>query len=185
MNPITHYLISFAISSNFTLSKKERTLTTISGIIPDIDGIGIIAELISKKTNYNLNWWSEYHHVLAHNITFAIIISLFVFILTRKIRCFLLSFFIFHIHLFCDIIGGRGPDGFQWPIDYLYPFSNKLQLVWYGQWQLNSWQNIVITIIFIIITIKIAIKKNISPIEIFSEKYNKIVILTIKNRFKN
>lgn len=41
----------------------------------------------------------------------------------------------------------RGPDGYQWPIPYLPPFSNAWQWVWKGQWALNSPPNLLITML--------------------------------------
>ena len=47
----------------------------------------------------------------------------------------------FHLHLLGDIIGAKGPEGYQWPIPYFQPFSNSLQITWEGQWAINAWPN--------------------------------------------
>jgi inner membrane protein len=65
----------------------------------------------------------------------------------------------FHLHLLCDILGSKGPDGYQWPIPYLKPFSDVWQLSWAGQWQLNAWQNIAITSVAILFILYQAFKR--------------------------
>jgi hypothetical protein len=67
---------------------------------------------------------------------------------------------VFHLHLLGDLVGSRGPDGYQWPINYLYPFSERLELVWAGQWELYAWPNILITGFFLSATIYIAWRKS-------------------------
>lgn len=88
---------------------------------------------------------------------------------------------IFHIHLIEDLVGSRGPDGDQWPIPYLKPFSSNMQLVWHGQWSLNGWQNYVITLSLAGITFWIAAKKGISPVEIFSPTADERVVSVIRS----
>ena len=51
----------------------------------------------------------------------------------------------FSVHIIADVLGGRGPDGHQWPISLLQPFSDSCVLTWSGQWQLNAWPNFAVT----------------------------------------
>jgi len=44
-----------------------------------------------------------------------------------KWKVALLAFVSFHLHLAEDILGSRGPDGYQWPIRYLKPFSQAAE----------------------------------------------------------
>jgi len=46
MSPITHLLISWNIANRCRVNKKDRLLITTTGIIPDIDGLVIIDDLI-------------------------------------------------------------------------------------------------------------------------------------------
>ena len=91
-------------------------------------------------------------------------------------------FISFHLHLLCDVIGARGPDGDQWPIPYLKPFSNAVQLTWHGQWALNAWQNFVITGFFLLTTLWFAQKNASSPVELFSESANQDLIRALRQR---
>lgn len=185
MNPITHFLTSWVVADlSGKLKKKDLLLITVAGISPDVDGLGAIVEILTRNSSNPLLWWSEYHHSL-HTLLFSLIITLLVYFLsTNKLLSALLSFLAIHIHFFCDIVGSRGPDGYQWPIFYFKPFSESFQIVWSGQWALNSWQNILITIILIAIVFFLAIKRGYSPLFFISEKYDKLFVETLKKRFK-
>jgi hypothetical protein len=93
-----------------------------------------------------------------------------------------LVFISFHLHLLCDLIGARGPDGDQWPIPYLKPFSNSVQLAWHGQWALNAWQNFAITGFLLLATFWIAVKYGSSPVELVSETWNGKFVQALRAR---
>ena len=159
-------------------------MVTWAGVAPDLDGMGIIAERLTQNLAHPLNWWSDYHHVLGHNIGFAMATTVVVIIFARqKFGTALLAFFSFHLHLLADLVGARGPDGDQWPIPYLLPFSNQLQLTWSGQWALNAWPNIVITAVFIGIAAVLARQRGFSPLELFSDKADAAFVRVLRNRF--
>ena len=88
----------------------------------------------------------------------------------------------FHLHLLCDLLGARGPDGDQWPIPYLKPFSNAVQLTWHGQWALNAWQNFVITGLLLLATFWIAWKHGSSPVELVSDSANESFVSALRRR---
>ena len=88
----------------------------------------------------------------------------------------------FHLHLLGDIIGARGPDGYQWPIPYLLPFSGWLQLTWGGQWALNGWPNMVITAGLIALAMVLAWRRGYSPLGIFSERADRVFVETLRAR---
>jgi hypothetical protein len=96
----------------------------------------------------------------------------------------LLVFISFHLHLLCDLIGARGPDGDQWPIPYLKPFSNSIQLTWHGQWALNGWQNFVVTVLLLIAAFWFAWKYGSSPLELVSQPANRALTHTLRQRFR-
>ena len=167
-----------------SLDRKERALVTWASVVPDVDGLGIIAERLTQNSAHPLNWWSEYHHVLGHNVGFAIVVTAFAAVLAKqKIKVALLSFLSFHLHLLADLVGARGPDGDQWPIPYLLPFSNRLQLTWSHQWALNAWPNIVITAVLIVMAVALARRRGFSPLEMFSAKVDAVVVGTLRARF--
>jgi hypothetical protein len=64
----------------------------------------------------------QYHHVFAHNVFFCLILTAFVYIISKKkVLSAFLVLLSFHIHLLGDLLSGRGPDGTIWTISYLYP----------------------------------------------------------------
>jgi inner membrane protein len=167
-----------------SLSKRERAMVTWASVVPDVDGLGIVAEKLTEHSAHPLNWWSEYHHVLGHNLGFAIIVTVAAAIFAkRKFATARLVCLSFHLHLLADLVGARGPDGDQWPIPYLLPFSNAWQLTWSGQWALNAWQNFLITGALIVAALLLARCRGFSPLEIFSQKLDAIVVTTLRNRF--
>lgn len=184
MNPVTHFFIGWVTANTTPFTRRERTLVTVASIIPDADGFGMLPEYLTRNTTHPLLWYSDYHHVLGHNIYFALIVTAGSFLIaTRRWKTAIFVFLSFHIHLLGDIIGGRGPDGYQWPILYFYPFRQGIQLAWQGQWMLNAWQNIIITLIALGITFYLAWKRGYSPIEIVSQKADKRFIETLRHRF--
>lgn len=184
MSPITHFFIGWVTANVAGLDRRERLCVTLAGVIPDADGLGIVAEVATRHSNHPLTWWSDYHHVLGHNLGFGLLVTAVCFGVARKRwTTAALAFISFHLHLLCDLVGARGPDGDQWPIPYLLPFSNSWQLVWPGQWVLNAWPNFLITGITIVLTLLLAWKRGFSPLEIFSRRADKIFVDTLQRRF--
>ena len=127
-------------------------------------------------------WFSLSHHSL-HNLVFALVIAAIASALAaQKWKTGLLALLSFHIHLFEDVLGSRGPEGYQWPIPYLAPISSNLQLVWGGQWGLNAWQNILITAVLLLITLWLAWRRGFSPLEMVSVKADAALVATLRRR---
>ncbi len=186
MSPITHLLISWSIANTSNINRRERTLVTIAGIIPDIDGAGLLFDFFRNGSGQPFQLWSKYHHIIGHNIGFGFLLIMFALILsTRRITTGLLVFSSFHLHLICDLVGSKGPNGFQWPIPYLLPFSEVWQWTWEYQWQLNAWPNFAITIFTLILTFYYAWKHGLSPLEIISCKANDVFVSALRQRFGN
>ncbi|HEX3105283.1 MAG TPA: metal-dependent hydrolase, partial [Terriglobales bacterium] len=189
MSPVTHFFAGWLLASvsptgrPTTLTRREKALVVAAAVAPDIDGLGIIPELLTRNTSHPLLWFSQYHHSL-HTLAFALVCTVAAYLIAAPFANFsfgpsikgrpspshplltsLLVFISFHLHLLCDLIGARGPDGDQWPIPYLKPFSNTLQLTWHGQWALNGWQNFLITGFLLVATFWIAYRHGDSPLE--------------------
>jgi hypothetical protein len=184
MSPITHLFVSWVVANTADLNRHERACVTLAGVIPDADGLGIIAEVATRNSDHPLTWWSDYHHVLCHNIGFCLLVMLGCFaVAKRRWITATLAFTTFQLHLLCDLVGARGPDGNQWPIPYLLPFSNSWQLAWSGQWALNGWQNFLITGIAIVLTLFLAWKRGYSPLEMISLRADQVFVKTLRKRF--
>ncbi|MEE8240230.1 MAG: metal-dependent hydrolase [Nitrospirales bacterium] len=184
MNPITHFLGGWMVASAWTLDRRERAIVTLASVAPDIDGVGLVAEVLTRDTGHPLLWWSHYHHVFGHNLAFGLLVAGGSFLLaTQRWKTALLAFLSFHLHLFCDVIGSRGPDGYQWPIAYFYPFSDAWQWTWSGQWELHAWPNVVFTVVALLVTFYLARTRGYSPVELFSDSADRTFVETLRQRF--
>jgi len=186
MNPITHFLISANVSQYCDLDQRDAILVTTGGIICDLDGLGAVGDFFfnNQALITGSGLYARYHHILCHNIAFCLVCTFFVYLFSkRKFLTSALFALTFHLHLLCDILGSGGGDGYRWPIPYLYPFSMTPQLEWAGQWELASWQNSVITLVFIVTTLMFAQRKGSSPLGWISKKADKALIDTLRKRF--
>ena len=185
MSPITHFLMGWAVANSApSLSKRERALVTWASVVPDIDGLGIIADRLTRNSNHPLNWWGDYHHTLGHNFGFAIVVAAIAAIFAKqRVKTTLLVLLSFHLHLLADLVGARGPDGDQWPIPYLLPFSKQMQLAWSGQWALNAWPNMVISAGLIAVMLILARQRGFSPLEMVSSRADALFVRALRTRF--
>ncbi len=211
MSPVTHFFAGWILASAFpvgrptSLTRREKMLVVAAAVAPDLDGAGIIPELLTRNSSHPLLWFSQYHHTL-HTLAFALACTLAAYLIAGPWTNFtlrpmvfypgvpghqspthpwltaMLVFLGFHLHLLCDLIGARGPDGYQWPIPYLKPFSNAWQLTWHGQWALNGWQNFVVTGLFLAVTLWIAGKYSSSPLELASGTANRAFTQALRQR---
>ena len=201
MNPITHALsgwcLAEAVWRTGTLAcpdrqdclsstgRRDRAVVVASAIAPDLDGFGMVPELLTRNSRDPLLWWTDYHHLLAHNLLFALVAAALGAMLAsahNRVKVALLAFAGVHLHLLGDVIGSRGPDGYQWPIPYLYPFSDSVSIAWDGQWVLNAWQNIAITIALLVATFALAWSRGYSPVGLFSRRADAAFVATLRRR---
>jgi hypothetical protein len=199
MSPVTHFFAGWLLACATPLNRREKAAVVCAGLAPDLDGLGAIPELLTRNSSHPLLWFSQYHHSL-HTLAFALFATVAAWLVSappgftlrpkllsldrrRPAITALLALLSFHLHLFCDLIGSRGPDGYVWPIPYLAPFSAKLQLAWQGQWALNGWQNIAITITLLLVSFWIAWKHAKSPFELVSPQANNMLVDTLRRRF--
>ncbi len=184
MSPITHFFISWSVANTAGLDRRDRALVTLAGIIPDADGVGIMVDFFMRRTSSPTDFWTQWHHILGHNLGFAFFIVLLAALLAhrRKMTAFLV-FIAFNLHILGDIIGARGPDGNQWPIPYFSPFYRGLELCWEGQWALNAWPNFLITAVCLFFMFSIAVKKGISPLELISKRADQAFVGALQKRF--
>lgn len=184
MSPMTHLLASWSVAGTANLSTRERALVTIAGIAPDIDGAGLILDMLNRNGSEHLELWEKYHHVLGHNIGFGLLLAIAALALsTRRRPVCVLVLVSFHLHLLCDLLGSKGPEGYQWPIPYLLPFSNVWQWQWAGQWQLNAWPNFAITSLLIGYGLFLAWRKQASPLQFISSRMHDGLVQTLQKRF--
>ncbi len=84
MSPATHFLVSWVVASAGGLSRRERAAVTVAGIAADADALGLIAEELTRGWDRPLLWWTDYHHVLAHNLAFGLTVAGVTFLLAQQ-----------------------------------------------------------------------------------------------------
>ena len=103
MSPVTHFLTGWVLANSTALSRRDRALVTWSAVVPDVDGLGIVAEVLTRNSSHPLLWFSRFHHSL-HNFTFAIVVGLLALVLAeRRWTTATMCFLGFHLHLFEDL----------------------------------------------------------------------------------
>jgi inner membrane protein len=184
LSPITHFLTGWALANTVpSLTARDRALITFAGVVPDIDGLGAIPEMMTRNSAHPLEWFSLYHHQM-HTLAFSLLVTLAAFVLAR--RAWItgpLALISFHLHLFEDVLGGRGPDGYAWPIPYLKPFSDAWTISWSGQWGLNAWPNFAITIALLLVAFYLAWSRGYSPLEMVSGRADQAFVAALRKRF--
>ena len=182
MSPITHFFSGWVLANCVHLERRDRALITIAAVIPDIDGLGLIPEWLTANSPHPLMWFTRYHHSL-HTLPFAFIVTALAFVVARyRWLPAIMVFLSFHVHLLEDLLGSRGPDGYQWPIPYLKPFSSW-EISWSGQWALNDWRNVVITAALLFISLYLARQRGYSFIEMFSRRADVLLVTRLRERF--
>jgi inner membrane protein len=180
MSPVTHFLSGWVFANCFDLDRRDRTLITWAAVVPDLDGLGAVPEILTRNSDHPWTWFSQYHHSL-HTLWFALFCAILAMIIARRRWITGVTVFAaFHIHLLGDLLGARGPDGYVWPITYLWPIRS-VSLSWSGEWPLNSWQNLVITLALLVISVWIIRVKGRSPVEPFSLSADRAVVTAFQN----
>lgn len=184
MNPATHLLVGWSVANAVEIERRDRALVTLAGVIPDVDGLGILLDFATGNRADGLAWWWKFHHVLAHNIAAAVAVVVIAFCLAkRRFVTALLAGVSFHLHILGDIAGSRGPDGYQWPVPYLRPFSDAWEFTWSGQWELDAWPNFAITAALLALTLRLAWRRGHSPLELISGRADRAFVATLRRRF--
>jgi inner membrane protein len=149
----------------------------------DLDGLGLVAEVATRNSDQPLFWWSEYHHVLGHNLLFALLLAAVAWVHFRKLLVAGSVAAMVHLHLLGDLVGSRGPDGYQWPISYLWPFSSWPSLAVPWQWKLNAWPNVALSVALLSYTLWFAWRAGTSPLALFSARTNTALVQALRSRF--
>jgi hypothetical protein len=183
MSPITHFLASWAVAEACTTDERERLWICLAGVAPDVDGLGIAVDLTNEMlARQPTQLYQTYHHFLFHGLFGALVtVAIARAFGVRRLWALLLVFLSFHLHLICDFVGARSPERCDvWVIRYLGPFTYKWTFWWSHQWPLNGWQNFLITIALLVWTFARAIRNGASPVSLFSQKCDSILVGTLR-----
>lgn len=179
MSPITHLLASWIVAAKTTDNLRDRRLVSLAGVAPDLDGLGIIVDIV--KGNFargDLVYYPTWHHWLAHGLPAAVVISAALAACARrKGRVLGLGLLVFHLHLLCDYFGSRGPGRMDyWYIYYLGPFSLRPRWAWDHQWALDAWPNRVITVVLFFWSLWLAVKMGDSFVGVINRRVDKVFV---------
>ncbi len=186
MHPITHFLGSWTLGDNVVVDLRDRNLITWAGVLPDLDGLGVALDAGQKLLGQPSSWhYGDYHHQLFHGLPGALLLPA---ILApwgrRKLRVAAFGFLAVHLHLLCDVVGSRGPDATDiWPIWYLAPLSDRLAIIWSGQWPVNAWPNILITLVLLAYVFWAGLVRGHSVVGVFSKTADTLVVETFRARW--
>lgn len=187
MSPITHYLTSWVLADQVLDNERDVNLVALSGIAPDLDSLGVVADLANSWLGRpETDYYASLHHWLLHGAAGALVISAALAAgAQRKAKVFFWSLLIFHIHLVCDVLGSRGPqDSGIWPLYYWGPFTDKNGIiVWADQWLLNGWQNISLTVALLAWTFFVMWRWDRSPFSLMAPKVHAALVATLRQRF--
>ena len=184
MNPITHLLLSWGVANSVPGGRRERAAVTLAGLVPDLDGLGAVAELATRGSARPLAWYSEYHRVLPHNVLGAVAVAAAcAAVARRRLAAALGGLAAFHLHLLGDLLGSQGPDGSQWEIYYLWPFTRAWPWSSALQWRLDAWPNVLITTLALALAFYLAWRRGFSPLELLSRRADAALVATLRRRF--
>jgi hypothetical protein len=187
MNPITHFLASWASADAAGLEGRDRALVSLCGVAPDLDGLGVVVDGANHLLGRPDSWYfGQYHHALLHGLPAAILIPGVATLFARnRLRAFVMGCGVVHLHFLCDLLGSRGPGVDDlWPLPYLAPFSNRVTFQWAGQWPVNAWPNIAFTVALIAYSFYRAVKSGYSPVGVFSAAGDRAFVAAVQQRWR-
>lgn len=182
MSPVTHLLASWVVAAGATDNERDRCIVAWAGLAPDLDGLGLIADIATADSAHSTDWYPQYHHFLLHGIFAAIACAcVAAWLGRRRLRVALLVLIVFHLHLICDLVGSRGPSPEDlWPIFYFGPITKEPMWLWHGQWPLDAWPNRLISVVLLIASFVIAERKGFSIVGLFSRRGDRVFVSTLR-----
>lgn len=186
MNVITHFLTGWVLAEHSGLNHRDRSLVTWACVLPDADGLGVLPDLANQLLGRPAtDFYAEWHHMMLHGIFGAFLISACAYGLAKnKARTAVFAFAAVHLHLLCDLLGSRGATAEEiWPLNYLAPFTNAWPIAWNGQWALNAWPNLVLTIALLAYTFHRAVRTGKSPVSMFHAEANEKFVEALRRRW--
>jgi len=172
MSPIAHFVGSWLVASVTATNSRDRRLITLAGVLPDIDGLGMVADVVKHlATGAELNfvYYQKFHHLWLHGWPGALLVAgVLAAGANQRWRVALGCLITFHLHLLCDLLGSRGPTPADlWPICYGEPLFRHPVWFWKRQWRLDGWQNSAIFMVMFAWALRGAVKHGYSFAEFF------------------
>ena len=185
MSPITHFIGSWLVASVTVNNPRDRRLVTLAGIIPDADGLGMVADVVKSLVSGQelaFPYYQRFHHLWLHGWPGALLAAVLLASLGRqRLRVGFWCLVVFHLHLLCDLAGSRGPSSADlWPICYGEPLFRHPIWFWKGQWKLDGWQNVSLSLLVFALMLCLATKRGYSCVEVFSPRWDAVFVGTLQ-----
>ena len=179
MSPVTHLLASWVFAAHVTDNPRDCRVVTLAGMIPDADGLGIVADLWNEWHGHGQSYfYPEYHHFLLHGLPAVGLLAIVAGLLARqRLRVALAVVAVVHLHLLCDFVGSRGPSPEDlWPIFYFGPFDKDPMWIWKGQWRLDAWPNRYLSAALFLWALFLAVSRGYSFVGVFSRRLDEVFV---------
>lgn len=184
MHVVTHALLGWSTTVPARLGRRDRGLVVLASVAPDLDAVAAVGDLVQGRALDSFELYASYHHVLGHNVLAAVLITLGCCLFARcRLVVGALAALAVHLHFLADVVGSRGPDGSQWEVPYLLPFSSAWQLAVDWQWALNAWPNVLLTVCLLALALFVAWSRGFSPVGLLSEKADRALVAALRQRF--
>ena len=151
--------------------RRTRLWCVVASLVPDLDGLSLL---------FGLDVYARYHHLVLHNLLFGVVVTLVsaYWVGTRPLSLGLV-FLAFLSHLAGDYFGS-GPGWRLWPF---LPFSDRFYECECA-WNLVSWQNTLITLVAIAVTLWVTVRQGHTPLEFVHTGLERAVVETLQRRFR-
>ena len=127
LHVLTHIGLSWIVASVGRTSRRDRWLVTLAGVLPDLDGAGIV---------WSHDAYVAAHRAVGHGLLFGLaLVTLALLRADVRWTTTALTVLSFHLHLALDVVGTGGL-----PIRYFWPVSHR-GWSYDGHWVLASWPN--------------------------------------------
>lgn len=185
MHVVTHLLASWNLAAASGQTRRDLAVVAWAGVLPDLDGLGLVADVAAKRLGLGETEFYAWHHVYGHGLpAAAAIAALAALVAVRRWRTALVAFLAANLHLGCDLLGSRGvrPEDI-WEISYLSPFSDALHVTWSGQWPVVSWQNTTISAALLLLAVVVTVWRGVSPVGLVSGRADRAVVEVLRARW--
>jgi hypothetical protein len=182
---VTHLLASWNLGAASGQTRRDLAIVAWAGVLPDLDGIGLVADVAAKKLGLGETEFYAWHHVYGHGLPAVLAIAaVAALVAVNRRRTALLAFLAANLHLACDLLGSRGirPQD-VWEISYLSPMSDALHFTWSGQWPVVSWQNTTISAALLLLAVVVTIWRGVSPVGLVSARADGAVVAALRARW--
>jgi inner membrane protein len=170
MHVPTHIMSGWCLGNLVRLTPRERLFCMVAATAADLDGLSI---LFGQEA-----YW-DYHHVVCHNLFFAVALSTVLAAFSaQRLKAFAVFLAAAHLHLVLDYFGS-GPG---WPIHYGWPVFHW---VWKNPvaWEFNSWQNRLAALVFLVWVLLIAVFCGRTPVELITPDLDRRFVVRLRTMF--